>query len=354
MYRHFLVPVDDTDAGIDTVAYAVEFARSIGARITFVQTRIEFEAADAARRIGETERKEQTQRTDDAGKSGECGQIQDESVRPAPTPDAAARPAAEATPAARAPELPIAKAEAAARAQGVPCDSVRAAGATTADALAGAMLAHDCDLLCVGPALGDAAAAPPHACVADRLAARGIAVLTCAFRRTPAAARAIAALYAAHREAAGALGAWLAQLRAAIAAGRALDADAAHAIANGPEPSRDGRQPKAARRLYAALRGATGALDAELGELERQRLRNARMLSGLLEAIHAGIAREAPPVRLEHALSAYAQCVCEHAGRGEGVIVPAAQRYLADDDWRAIDASLALIASGPAAATRGA
>ncbi|WP_038791666.1 hemerythrin domain-containing protein, partial [Burkholderia pseudomallei] len=239
-------------------------------------------------------------------------------------------------------------------AQGVPCDSVRAAGATTADALAGAMLAHDCDLLCVGPALGDAAAAPPHACVADRLAARGIAVLTCAFRRTPAAARAIAALYAAHREAAGALGAWLAQLRAAIAAGRALDADAAHAIANGLSHLRDGRQPKAARRLYAALRGATGALDAELGELERQRLRNARMLSGLLEAIHAGIAREAPPVRLEHALSAYAQCVCEHAGRGEGVIVPAAQRYLADDDWRAIDASLALIASGPAAAARGA
>ncbi|CAJ9810422.1 universal stress family protein [Burkholderia pseudomallei] len=222
----------------------------------------------------------------------------------------------------------------------MPCDSVRAAGATTADALAGAMLAHDCDLLCVGPALGDAAAAPPHACVADRLAARGIAVLT--------------ALYAAHREAAGALGAWLAQLRAAIAAGRALDADAAHAIANGLSHLRDGRQPKAARRLYAALRGATGALDAELGELERQRLRNARMLSGLLEAIHAGIAREAPPVRLEHALSAYAQCVCEHAGRGEGVIVPAAQRYLADDDWRAIDASLALIASGPAAAARGA
>ncbi|MHA7389259.1 universal stress protein, partial [Burkholderia pseudomallei] len=111
MYRHFLVPVDDTDAGIDTVAYALEFARSIGARITFVQTRIEFEAADAARRIGEAERKEQTQRTDDAGKSGECGRS-DESVRPAPTPDAAARPAAEATPAARAPELPIAKAEA--------------------------------------------------------------------------------------------------------------------------------------------------------------------------------------------------------------------------------------------------
>ncbi|MGV5481727.1 hypothetical protein ACRTBV_26660, partial [Burkholderia pseudomallei] len=90
MYRHFLVPVDDTDAGIDTVAYALEFARSIGARITFVQTRIEFEAADAARRIGEAERKEQTQRTDDAGKSGECGRS-DESVRPAPTPDAAAR-----------------------------------------------------------------------------------------------------------------------------------------------------------------------------------------------------------------------------------------------------------------------
>ena len=35
MYRHLLVPVDGTDLSIETVGRAVEFARSVGARVTF-------------------------------------------------------------------------------------------------------------------------------------------------------------------------------------------------------------------------------------------------------------------------------------------------------------------------------
>ena len=36
MYRHLLVPVDDTDASSEAVGHAVEFARLLGARITFL------------------------------------------------------------------------------------------------------------------------------------------------------------------------------------------------------------------------------------------------------------------------------------------------------------------------------
>ena len=35
MYRHLLVPIDDTPLAIAVVGKAVEFARTLGARITF-------------------------------------------------------------------------------------------------------------------------------------------------------------------------------------------------------------------------------------------------------------------------------------------------------------------------------
>ena len=35
MYRHLLVPIDGTDLATETVSSAVEFARTLGARITF-------------------------------------------------------------------------------------------------------------------------------------------------------------------------------------------------------------------------------------------------------------------------------------------------------------------------------
>ncbi|MDD2741623.1 MAG: universal stress protein [Rhodocyclaceae bacterium] len=46
MYRHILVPVEGTDLSIDTVSKAVEFAKKIGARITFVHARSDFGATD--------------------------------------------------------------------------------------------------------------------------------------------------------------------------------------------------------------------------------------------------------------------------------------------------------------------
>ena len=46
MYRHLLVPVDDTDLSIEVVGNAVALARTIGARITFFHA-----VADAARSL---------------------------------------------------------------------------------------------------------------------------------------------------------------------------------------------------------------------------------------------------------------------------------------------------------------
>ena len=46
VYRHILVPVDDSRLSIDTASKAVEFAKSIGARVTFFHARADFGATD--------------------------------------------------------------------------------------------------------------------------------------------------------------------------------------------------------------------------------------------------------------------------------------------------------------------
>jgi len=52
MYRHLLVPLDDSPLSVDTVNRAVEFARTLGARITFFHARADYGASS----IGALER----------------------------------------------------------------------------------------------------------------------------------------------------------------------------------------------------------------------------------------------------------------------------------------------------------
>jgi len=45
MYRHLLVPVDDSTLSVDTVGRAVEFARTLGAKVTFFHARSDYGAS---------------------------------------------------------------------------------------------------------------------------------------------------------------------------------------------------------------------------------------------------------------------------------------------------------------------
>src|SRR5260370_33462554 len=111
MYRHLLVPVDGADASIEALGKAVEFAQSIGARITFCPL------SDGLA---------------------------------APRADAETDGAAQAADADIASEL-LARAEAAARAQGVPCSSAAPGAGTPLPSLAVAPRAHGCDPISVRP-----------------------------------------------------------------------------------------------------------------------------------------------------------------------------------------------------------
>ncbi|MDN7899501.1 universal stress protein [Burkholderia cepacia] len=315
MYRHLLVTVDGAPGGIDAIGHALELARAVGARVTFLLAG----AAPASRLSG-----------------------------------------------ARLPEHG-AKVEAAARAQGL-SHVIAGAGHPGAglpgagDAAPGALAAElGCDLIGVAALPHDADAA---ACAQRRhlLATSGVPVLVCTSRRTPAEARVMARCLDAHRAVGELLDALMAfgvdadvdvdaqQQRQARDAQRGLmatdahadvplrrAADAQRALASLAALQRARVGTAAEAQLFAALRVRAECVAAELDELDRQRQRDAQALDALERIAADGL----PSAAFDAALARYAHGAFEQMGRMEGVIFPAARRYLGDADWAGLDDPLA-------------
>ncbi|WP_333990812.1 universal stress protein [Burkholderia cepacia] len=302
MYRHLLVTVDGAPGGIDAIGHALELARAVGARVTFLLAG----AAPASRLSG-----------------------------------------------ARLPEHG-AKVEAAARAQGL-SHAIAGAGLPGAGALAAEL---GCDLIGVAALPHDADAA---ACAQRQhlLATSGVPVLVCTSRRTPAEARVMARCLDAHRAVGGLLHALMAsgvdadvdaRQRQASDAQHGLMVSAAHAdvpLLHAADAQRALASLAALQRarvgtaaeahLFAALRVRAECVAAELDELDRQRQRDAQALDALERIAADGL----PSAAFDAALARYAHGAFEQMGRMEGVIFPAARRYLSDADWAGLDDPLA-------------
>ncbi|OXI24847.1 universal stress protein [Burkholderia sp. AU15512] len=291
MYRHLLVTVDGSPGGIDAIGHALELARAVGARVTFMLTG----AAPDSRLSG-----------------------------------------------ARLPEHG-AKVEAAARAQGL-SHAIAGAGHPGAghpgagDAAPGALAAElGCDLIGVAalPHEADAAACAQRQ---HLLATSGVPVLVCTSRRTPAEARVMARCLDAHRAVEG----WLRALMttgvpANMDAPQRQAADTQEALTSLAVLQRARFGTAAEARLFAALRIRAECVAAELDELDRQRQRDAQALDALMRIAAEGL----PSAAFDTAFARYAHGAFEQMGRMEGVIFPAARRYLGDADWAGLDASLA-------------
>ncbi|WP_175863862.1 universal stress protein [Burkholderia cepacia] len=304
MYRHLLVTVDGAPGGIDAIGHALELARAVGARVTFLLAG----AAPASRLSG-----------------------------------------------ARLPEHG-AKVEAAARAQGL-SHAIAGAGLPGAghpgagDAAPGALAAElGCDLIGVAALPHDADAA---ACAQRQhlLATSGVPVLVCTSRRTPAEARVMARCLDAHRTVGGLLHALMASGVDADADARQRQAsDAQHGLMDADVPLRHAADAQRAlaslaalqrarvgtaaeAHLFAALRVRAECVAAELDELDRQRQRDAQALDALERIAADGL----PSAAFDAALARYAHGAFEQMGRMEGVIFPAARRYLGDADWAGLD-----------------
>ncbi len=312
MYRHLLVPVDDTDLSVEVVGNAVALARPLGARITF------FHAV-----------------TDGAGSlRGDAELLR-----------LTARGEYEYKHLGKAREL-LTKAEAAARALGVPCESRHTVSDRPAQAIVEAARAGGCDLIFMAShggrgKLGMAFASETLAV----LMGAGLPVLVSSTGEPTAPARAIAIIRDEHRSLAAVMHAWMHALSTARKAGSAADVALMRAIVRYVQqfPMKL-HHPKEEEHLFQRLRERTTSCNAELDELERQHDRDDQLVIALAQQVEVLATADAEGQlsvtrSLDEQVARYAVFLWDHMGREEGVILPAAQRHLLPEDWEAIDAA---------------
>ena len=320
MYRHLLVPIDATELSVEVVSQAVALARPLEARITF------FHAASQAPGLLRNEA--------DVRRDG-------------------AREAYTYAYEGKAREL-LAKAEAAARALGVPCESRHVLSDKPAQAIIEAARASRCDLIFMAShgqrsRLGMALASETLGVLMNA----GLPVLVACSGEPAPAARAVGIIRDEHRSLAAVMHAWMHALARAREAGRAIDVPLMQAIVHYVQqfPVKL-HHPKEEAHLFWALRQRTATCHSEIDELERQHDQDDLLVAALaklvqvLAAADAGAGadaagRAAATRALEEAVGQYASFLWDHMGREEGVILPAAQRFLLAEDWARIDAAFA-------------
>ena len=314
MYRHLLVPIDDTNLSICVVGNSVALASSVGARITFFHV-----VGDAAGSLrGDAEVLRLIAR--DEYEYASLGKTQ---------------------------EL-LAKAEAAARALGVPCESRHVVSDKPAQAIVAAARAGGCDLIFMAShgRHGKLGMALVSEMLEVLLNAR-LPVLVSSIGEPALTARAIGIIRDEHRSLAAVMHAWMHALAAARRAGTGADPALMRAIVRFVRQfPLELHHPKEEQHLFARLRERTSSCDAELDELERQHQRDHEFVAALERQVEALAAAEGDAgvqatLALEQGVAGYAEFLWDHLGREEGVILPAAERFLLADDWAAIDQAFA-------------
>ena len=311
MYRHLLVPIDDSDLSIGVVGNAVGLARAVGARITFFHA-----VADPARSVAsDAELLRLTAHDDyDYAYTGKAHEL-------------------------------LAKAEAAAHALGVSCSSLQRPGDKPAAAIIDAARDCGCDLIFMAShghrgRLGMALSSETLAVLMNA----GLPVLVSATGEPKPPAHAIGIVRDEHRSLAAVMHAWMRTLAAARRAGTGADAQQMHAIVRYLQDFPVAlHHPKEEQHLFKRLRERSDAFDAELDELGRQHQRDEEMVAELAKLVRklqrcddAETARAATAA-LEEAVQAYASFLWDHMGREESVILPAAAQHLSEADWVEID-----------------
>lgn len=305
MYRHLLVPLDGSDLSIETVSSAVNLARTLGARVSFLHV---------------------------SGVDGFA--VNDEAAALHPgLPDEHAHARQDR---ARA---QLTKAESAARALGVPCNALIHTGTGTQDVILDTARAAGCDLIFMASA-GRGATIGMGSPMLTLLATSPVPVLVCPPWDIGHMHPVIVLIRDKYRSLATVLHAWLNLLsrcdRQDLPADTPLMRAMAHCIAEFPVAL---HQPLECERLFTVLRERTAVVHAELDELERQHERERAMaeaLTGLVERYDQGNTSIA---QLREAVDTYARFMWEHMGRVEGVILPIAQRYLTEADWNDIESA---------------
>jgi nucleotide-binding universal stress UspA family protein/hemerythrin-like domain-containing protein len=311
MYRHLMVPLDDSTLSIETVNQAVQFARSLGAKVTFFHAQSDYGASS----IGALERVMSPAAFNEQ-MAGEARAI-------------------------------LAKAETVARAAGVPFDSAVMVSDRPHEAIIAAAMSRGCDLIFIashgrrgirGLMLGSE--------TQKVLQQTTIPVLVSAVesnRPTSASAEPLAIIRDEHRSLAAVVHGLEFLVREARAKGVPpsfpLLRGMVHYIKAFPEKL---HHPKEDAYLFRKLRERTGEYDATLDELERQHVGGHELVEELERSVAA---YEADPQgglpRFATAVYRFATGQMQHMTLEFKVVLPAAQKHLTEQDWAEIGAAFA-------------
>jgi nucleotide-binding universal stress UspA family protein/hemerythrin-like domain-containing protein len=306
MYRHILVPIDDSPLSIDTVQQAVSFARSIDAKVTFFHAQADY----ASSSLGALER--------------------------------VMSPAAFNEEVAGEARALLAKAEVVARTAGVAHDSIAITSDRPHEAILGAAETRGCDLIFMashghrgvkGLVLGSQTTKVLQRATVPVL----VASVESNFAVT-AADTALAILRDEHRSLAAVIHgleylvreARDAKTPASVPLLRAM----VHYVREFPEKL---HHPKEDKYLFPLLRARTSEYDDSLDALDAQH----RTGSALVDALDAAVgAYESDPARalsaLANAVSRFASAQMEHMMLEAKVVIPAASKHLTEQDWNTI------------------
>ena len=287
MYRHLLLPVERSGASAEALGHVTELARAIGARITFLSMLPYGDEVSPPAHAGED----------------------------------------------RASEV-LTISEAAALAQGVACSCAMASGPSRRESILIEARRHGCDLICLAAPGPDASAIHGEAGGSGLTFGGEIAVLVCPVDERSTVARSIGALFDDYHAINDELNAW-----PPLGDGRQpVTAPMRESVARLRELQTQRLRPKQHGSLYPRLRERTSVVDAELDELEFRHRRDDELLGELAQIVGQDD-RSAPTNQpLDQAIATYVKSVWEWMGREQGVVLPAARRYLSDADWTAIDA----------------
>ena len=304
MYRHLLVPVDETDISAGNVTAAVEFAREANAQITFFHASADYAA------------------------TGDGALIR--AMSPASFVDRAAGHA----------RAILAKAEAAGRAAGVPCRIVATVSDRPAQAILEAAERESCDLVFIashGPTTVSGIMLGSQ--TLKVLAGARVPVLVSSVARNARhAARdtALSTIKDEHRSIAALLRALTTVVAKAEPRNHPLDTrlmrGGIHFLRDFPEKL---HHPKEEQYLFARLRGCSPELDGILDELRHQHADGATLLGAVADAVDScdgpdGLAA------LQKAWGAFTREQWRHMETEERLLLPQARDLLTDDDWNEI------------------
>lgn len=311
MYRHLLVPTDGSDLSIETVGKAVEFAQTLGARITFFSARRDYGATDG----GALERTLNPEGFVEHG-AGEARGF-------------------------------VAQAQAEARMRNVACQSIVRTGDRPYEAIIEVAEEEGCDLIFMASHGRRGLRSLVLGSQTQKVLSHSrIPVLVSMVESNQAEWKLNPALVTIHQEHLS-LSAVIHAMRFLVQELRSSNAQPdiplframVQYILNFPEKQ---HHPKEEKYLFRILREHTHDVDEVIAELERQHKKELILVRTLEENLdHLERDGMSEFGGFSQAVDAFAEAVWAHMSLEERIIIPSALKYLTPDNWSEVEAAFA-------------